>query len=97
MDFDTFSDSNITIFISQDSYKHQSVIFPTTNSSNIDDILKRGENLEDLGQRSRTLKNSSKVFAKQARWMRVCKEMQQYALVGAVLLVILFVLWWKLF
>lgn len=66
-------------------------------SSNIDDILKRGENLEDLGQRSRTLKNSSKVFAKQARWMRVCKEMQQYALVGMVLLVIMFVLWWKLF
>jgi vesicle transport protein SEC22 len=66
-------------------------------SSNIDDILKRGENLDDLGQRSRTLKNSSKVFAKQARWMRVCKEMQQYALVGAVLLVIMFVLWWKLF
>ena len=66
-------------------------------SSNIDDILRRGESLEDLGQRSQTLKNSSKVFAKQAQWMRVCKEIQQYALVGVVVFVILFVVWWKFF
>ena len=66
-------------------------------SQNIDDILKRGENLDDLGQRSQTLKSSSKVFAKQAKWMRVCKEVQQYAVLGVVLFVIIFVLWWKLF
>ena len=66
-------------------------------SQNIDDILQRGENLEDLGQRSRNLKNSSKIFEKQARWLRVCKELQQYALLGVVVLVVLLVLYWKLF
>ena len=65
-------------------------------SQNIDDILKRGENLEDLGQRSRTLKNSSKVFEKQAKWLRMCKEIQQYAIVGGVVLFICIVLYWRL-
>jgi vesicle transport protein SEC22 len=65
-------------------------------SSNIDDILKRGENLEDLGQRSRTLKNSSKVFEKNAKWLRMCKEIQQYAIVGCVALFVLLVLYWRL-
>jgi vesicle transport protein SEC22 len=65
-------------------------------SQNIDDILKRGENLEDLGHRSRTLKNSSKVFEKQAKWLRMCKEIQQYAIVGCVLLFIVIVLYWRL-
>ena len=65
-------------------------------SQNIDDILKRGENLEDLGTRSRTLKNSSKVFEKNAKWLRMCKEIQQYAIVGCVLLFILIILYWRL-
>ena len=65
-------------------------------SQNIDDILKRGENLQDLGERSRTLKNSSKVFEKQAKWLRMCKEIQQYAIVGCVLFFVLGLLYWRL-
>jgi hypothetical protein len=60
-------------------------------SQNIDDILKRGENLEDLGQRSRTLKNSSKVFEKQAKWLRMCKVRRR---VVWCVLVICCCCWW---
>lgn len=63
--------------------------------SNIDDLLRRGDALEDLHERGRNLRDGSKAFQKEAKWLRMMKELQQYILVGVVVLIVLFVLYMR--
>jgi vesicle transport protein SEC22 len=64
---------------------------------NIEEVLQRGEKLDSIGKKAGNLKDDSKKFRKQAEWARFMTEVQKYAPIAVVILIVLFVIYWKFF
>ncbi|KAF4697718.1 Vesicle-trafficking protein S22a [Perkinsus olseni] len=62
---------------------------------NIDDILTRGEKLEDVGRRANDLKDASKSFSKKARMINLQAMFRKHATMAIFLVFFLFIIWWK--
>lgn len=66
-------------------------------SQNINEVLQRGEKLDVIESRSSVLLAESKKFAKMSRYINLQALYKTYGPVAAIVLVILFILYWKLF
>jgi vesicle transport protein SEC22 len=63
----------------------------------LDEMLQRGEALEDVGRRADDLKSASKAFAKRANLMNLQALLRDWGIVAAIALLFLFVIWWRFF
>ncbi len=63
---------------------------------NIDDLLLKGENLEQVGSKASALRDQSDMFRKNARYLSLQQLVKQYAVLGLVGLFILLILGSKL-
>lgn len=63
---------------------------------NIDDLLLKGENLEQVGSKASALRDQSDMFRKNARYLSLQALVKQYAVLGIVGLFILLILGSKL-
>jgi vesicle transport protein SEC22 len=63
----------------------------------LDDLLARGESLEDVGRRAEDLKHASKRFANQAKEINLQLLIRQYGVIGAIVLFFILILWWRFF
>jgi len=66
-------------------------------TKNIEDLLYRGDSLERMGDLSSKLKEDSKKYRKAARRINWELLLKQYGPIGGVILLILFLLWWRFF
>jgi vesicle transport protein SEC22 len=64
---------------------------------NIEEVLQRGEKLESIGKKATSLVDDSKKFRKNAEWARMYAAAMQYAPVIVIALIVLIVIYWKLF
>lgn len=64
---------------------------------NIQDVITRGDKLDNLGQRSSTLVQEAKRFHDKSRWMNIVSAMKSYAPVVALVLILLAYLYFKFF
>lgn len=64
---------------------------------NLDEILHRGENLQEVGRKANTLKDESKKFANQTRMLSFQTMMQKYGVPVVLGLVILIIICFKVF
>jgi vesicle transport protein SEC22 len=64
---------------------------------NIQEVLHRGEKLDVMQNRSQSLLSESKRFDKQAKYANLIAKYRAMAPLVAVVLVVLFVLWWRFF
>merc|ERR1719230_2092953 len=62
---------------------------------NIDEILHRGENLEDVGKKAVSLKNYSQDFSSVTRMLSFQTMVQKYGVPAVIILVILLVVFFK--
>jgi len=63
---------------------------------NIDDILQRGDNLEDVGRKATTLKGASKDFSGMAKQLNLEAMMRKYGVVAIIGAFLLFILIYRL-
>lgn len=64
---------------------------------NLDEILHRGENLQEVGRKANTLKDESKKFANQTRMLSFQTMVQKYGVPVVLGLVILIIICFKVF
>ena len=63
----------------------------------LDEMLQRGEALEDVGRRADDLKEASKRFAKQANYLNIQAMMRKYGTLGFLIFCFLFIIWLRFF
>ena len=63
----------------------------------LDEMLQRGEALEDVGRRADDLKEASKKFAKQAYNLNLQALLRQYGMIAALLLFFVLIIWFRFF
>jgi len=63
---------------------------------NIDEILHRGENLEDVGRKASNLKFASKEFVGMTRMLTLHTLMKKYGVLVVIVLVVLLVMYFKM-
>merc|ERR1712232_481141 len=64
---------------------------------NIDEILSRGENLDSVSDKARSLRDTSKQFKDTTRMLSFMTALQKYGVPAVIGLVVLLILWFKLF
>jgi vesicle transport protein SEC22 len=64
---------------------------------NIDEILHRGDNLETMSDKARDLRDTSKQFKDTTRMLSFMTAMQKYGVPAVIGLVIILVIWFKVF
>jgi vesicle transport protein SEC22 len=64
-------------------------------TQNIQDIILRGEKLEQVEDRSSRMLADSKMFKQNAKYMNLMALWKTYGPIGVIALVVLFVLWYK--
>merc|ERR1719321_1578625 len=64
---------------------------------NIDDILSRGENLDSVSDKARSLRDTSKQFKDTTRMLSFMTALQKYGVPAVIGLVVVLILWFKLF
>jgi vesicle transport protein SEC22 len=64
---------------------------------NIEEVLQRGEKLDSIGKKASSLLDDSKKFRKNAEWARIYAQMQQYAPLLVIAIIVLFIIYWKFF
>lgn len=64
---------------------------------NIEEVLQRGEKLDVIGSRATSLAEESKKFKKMSQWANIQYMIRTYGPFAAVGLLILLILWWRLF
>lgn len=64
---------------------------------NIDEILNRGDNLESISDKARDLRDTSKQFKDTTRMLSFMTALQKYGVPAVIGLVILLVIWFKVF
>lgn len=85
--------SNIAIKKLNDSLNEVSNIM----KQNIDEILLRGENLEDVGRKAYNLKYESEKFKKASRMLNLRHSMYQYAILFAVFFIFFLIIVFKVY
>jgi vesicle transport protein SEC22 len=63
----------------------------------MNDLINRGENLEDIGRRAEDLKEASRRFAKQAQAINLQALLRQYGVIAAIGAFFLLILWFRFF
>jgi len=64
-------------------------------TQNIQDVLGRGERLESVADKSRSLRDASGKYAKDARYLNTRAMLRKYAPIALVLLLVLGLLWFR--
>jgi len=66
-------------------------------TKNMEELLWRGDSLDKMSHLSTSLRSESEKYRKAARNINLQAMLRQYAPIGAVALILIIVLWWKLF
>jgi len=69
----------------------------TIMRQSLEDMLKRGEALEDVGRKADDLKEASKKFSKQAKYLNFQAMMRKYGIFAFLVFVLLFIIWYRFF
>ncbi|KIJ26022.1 hypothetical protein M422DRAFT_216438 [Sphaerobolus stellatus SS14] len=66
-------------------------------TKNMEELLWRGDSLDKMSHLSTSLRSESEKYRKAARQINIQAMLRQYAPIGAILLLFLFVLYWRVF
>ncbi|BFZ62312.1 SNAP receptor [Saitoella coloradoensis] len=66
-------------------------------TKNIEDLLYRGDSLNRMSDLSSSLRDESKKYRKKARDINLEAMLRQYGPIGAIVLFVLFIFWWRFF
>ena len=69
----------------------------TIMRQSLEEMLRRGEALEDVGRRADDLKEASKKFSKQARFLNLQAMLRKYGILATIVFIFLFIVWWRFF
>ncbi len=61
------------------------------------DLISRGENIDDVGRRAQDLREASRRFAKQAQTINFHALMRQYGVVAALVFFFVLIFYWRFF
>ena len=69
----------------------------TIMRQSLEEMLRRGEALEDVGRRADDLKEASKKFSKQANFLNFQAMLRKYGILATIVLIFLFIVWLRFF
>lgn len=64
---------------------------------NLDEILQKTDKLENIGSKASSLRDKSQEYAQSAKMLKLQAMLKKYAVYLTLLMIIAFIIWWKMF